>query len=163
MQSTSQRRRWNNRLILGVLVFMVLLNLPTLIKTYLLEAPTESEYPYLLAPQKQLKAIYTSHWSLTHEEKDWVLSVPSPVKAQELAVRWQSLTGTQVPDENYQSLKSRLTSPSSIEVWYEDQEEPDRITFYQLPQFWLLQNWQGDWIAVTVDKSYLFPTHNDSN
>ncbi|WP_194438272.1 hypothetical protein [Vibrio fluminensis] len=158
MQSTSQRRRWNNRLIFGVLVFMVLLNLPTLIKTYLLEAPVESEYPYLLDPNQTLQAIYSSQWSLTHEDDDWVLSVPSPVKAQELAARWQSLTGTQVPDENYQSLKSRLSSPSSIEVWYADQEEPQRITFYQLPQFWLLKNWQGDWIAVTVDKNYLFPT-----
>lgn len=157
-KSTKDRRRWNNRLIFGVLVFMVLLNLPTLIKNYLLEAPAKSEHPYLLNPKQNLQAIYSSQWSLTHEDNDWVLSVPSPVKAQELAARWQSLTGTQVPDENYQSLKSRLSSPSSIEVWYVDQEEPQRITFYQLPQFWLLQNWQGDWIAVTVDKNYLFPT-----
>ncbi|GAK85513.1 hypothetical protein JCM19238_3102 [Vibrio ponticus] len=162
MQSTARRRRWNNLLILGVVAFMVLLNLPTLIKNYLIEEPAEPLHPYLLNPNQTLTAIYSSQWSLTYEGDDWILSVPSPVPAQQLVKRWQTLIGTEVPIEQYQTLQPNLGAPRSLEVWYHDQEEPQRITFYQLPQFWLLKNWQDKWIAVTLEEHYLFPTHADN-
>ncbi len=162
MQSTSRRRRWNNLLILGVVAFMLLLNLPTLIKNYLIDAPAKSEHSYLLDPSQQLKSLYSSKWSLTYQQQHWILSTPSSIEPKDLALRWISLVGTEISDEQYQSLKANLPSPSSIEAWYLDQEEPQRITFYQLPQFWLLKNWQDKWIAVTVDKSYLFPDVSSS-
>lgn len=157
MRSTRHRRRWNNLLILGVLAFMLVLNLPTLIQTYLLDDVTEREHPFLLNPNQDLHALHATQWSLTNEYGAWQLNVQSTILPQDLAQRWNSLVGTEITDENYQSLKGNLTSPQSIEVWYEDQEEPQRITYYQLPQFWLLKNWQDKWIAVTVEPSYLFP------
>ncbi|EGU33584.1 hypothetical protein [Vibrio scophthalmi] len=160
---TQGRRRWNNRLILGVLIFMLVLNLPTLIKTYLLDDSTESEHPYLLNPSQDLHALNATQWSLTSEQGVWQLNIPSSISAQELAQRWKGVVGTEITDENYQSLKANLTSPQSIEAWYVDQEEPQRITYYQLPQFWLLKNWQDKWIAVTVESSYLLPIYNPSS
>lgn len=157
MRSTRHRRRWNNLLILGVLAFMLVLNLPTLIQTYLLDDVAEREHPFLLNPNQDLQALHATQWSLTNEHDVWKLNVQSTILPQNLAQRWNSLVGTEITDENYQSLKANLTSPQSIEVWYEDQEEPQRITYYQLPQFWLLKNWQDKWIAVTVEPSYLFP------
>ena len=65
--------------------------------------------------------------------------------------------GTPVDEDNYRSLKPRLINLNSLEVWYRDQEEPQRITYYQLPQFWLLKNWQEQWIAVSVEANYLLP------
>jgi len=65
--------------------------------------------------------------------------------------------GTEVPQANFDSLKPSLDAPKSIEVWYVDQEEPQRITYYQTPQFLLLKNWQDKWIAVSVDNRYLMP------
>ena len=164
MRSTIRnRRRWNNRLILGVLIFMLVLNLPTLIKTYLLDDSAESEHPYLLNPNQDLQALHATPWSLTNEQGSWQLDPPSSITAQELAQRWKALVGTEITDENFQSLQASLTSPQSIEAWYEDQEEPQRITYYQLPQFWLLKNWQDKWIAVTVESSYLLPIYNPSS
>ena len=160
--TTRRRRRWNNLLMLGVLAFMLLLNLPTLIKTYLIDTPVDNDYPHLLNPNLQFQALHGAQWSLTHESNHWVLNVPSSVSAQELAHRWSDLVGTPVDDENYRSLKPRLINPQSVEAWYVGQEEPQRITFYQLPQFWLLKNWQDKWIAITVEPSYLLPLNNHS-
>ena len=55
------------------------------------------------------------------------------------------------------SLEVNLGTPRSIEVWYKEQEEPQRVTYYQTTNFWLFKNWQQEWVAVSVDKSYLFP------
>lgn len=164
MRSTIRnRRRWNNRLILGVLIFMLVLNLPTLIKTYLLDDSAESDHPYLLNPNQDLQALYAMQWSLTNDQDGWQLNLPAFISPQDLAQRWKTLVGTEISEENYQSLQASLTSPQSIEAWYVDQEEPQRITYYQLPQFWLLKNWQDKWIAVTVESSYLLPIYSPSS
>ncbi|UPQ88084.1 hypothetical protein [Vibrio sinaloensis] len=157
--SPSRRRRWNNILMLGIIAFIALLNLPTLIKTYLLE-PTvvESPYPYLLNPQAELQALHFSDWSLEKNQGRWRSTIATAIPEQELAQRWISLVGTEVTSENFDSLKPQLGSPSSIEAWYLDQEEPQRITYYQTPQFWLLNNWQDKWIAISVASEYLVPS-----
>lgn len=156
--SPSRRRRWNNILILGIIAFIALLNLPTLIKTYLIDEPViESPYPYLLNPNAELQALHFSSWSLEKNQGRWRSTIPTSIAEQELAQRWQSLVGTEVTQENFDSLKPQLTSPQSIEAWYLDQEEPQRITYYQTPQFWLLKNWQDKWIAISVQSEYLVP------
>ena len=160
-------RRWNNILMLSVIAFIGVLNLPTIIKTYLLEPEPEvaskSGFPYLLDPSDQLTAMHFSKWSLVLADDGWQyqsqgsaqeLSQPS---AQELSQRWQQLVGTEVDSKTYQSFSASLTSPQTIEVWYQNQEEPQRITYYQLPDFWLLKNWQGKWLAVSVEAEYLLP------
>lgn len=160
-------RRWNNILMLSVIAFIGVLNLPTIIKTYLLEPEpeviAESGFPYLLDPSDQLTAMHFSRWSLVLTDEGWEyqsqgsvqeLSQPS---ARELSQRWQQLVGTEVDAQTYQSLSASLTSPQTIEVWYQNQEEPQRITYYHLPDFWLLNNWQGKWLAVSVEAEYLLP------
>ena len=160
-------RRWNNILMLSVIAFIGVLNLPTIIKTYLLEPESEviaeSGFPYLLNPTDQLTAMHFSDWSLLLTDNGWEyqsqgkaqeLSEPSE---QELSQRWQHLVGTEVDAKTYQSLSSSLKSPQTIEVWYQNQEEPQRVTYYQLPDFWLLKNWQGKWLAVSVEAEYLLP------
>ena len=158
--STSRRRRWNNIMILGIIAFIAILNLPTIIKTYLIDDEPVAEvspYPYLLNPSAELKALHFSDWSLEHLNGEWSLTKRSSLAPQELFERWSGLVGTEVDQKMFDGLKPQLASPQTIEVWYRDQEEPQRITFYQTPQFWLLKNWQDQWIAVSVASEYLIP------
>ncbi|WP_341659435.1 hypothetical protein [Vibrio sp.] len=158
--STSRRRRWNNIMILGIIAFIMILNLPTVIKTYLIEddsAVVSGDYPYLLDPSSKLRALYFSDWSLEYQDGQWSMTKQGSVSAAELAKRWGSLVGTRVDVQTFDSLKPQLSSPSTIEAWYQDQEEPQRITLYQAPKFWLLKNWQEQWIAISVEPEYLLP------
>jgi hypothetical protein len=157
--SPARRRRWNNILILGIIAFIGILQLPTLIKTYLIDEPivVESQYPYLFNPNSELRAIHLPRWSLEKVNNEWTSSTSMDVSAAELVQRWQGLVGTEVDSKNFNQLKPNLASPQTIEAWYFDQEEPQRITFYQMPQFWLFKNWQDKWIAISVQSEYLVP------
>ncbi|NAW92315.1 MULTISPECIES: hypothetical protein [unclassified Vibrio] len=150
------RRRWNNILILAVIAFIAILNLPTVIKTYLIEPPA-SPYSYVINPNAQLQALHFTDWSLELNQNRWRSSKAISVAPEILAQRWQSLVGTEVDDATYESLASLLRNPQTVEVWYQDREEPQRITYYQTPQFWLLKNWQEKWVALSVEEAFLFP------
>ncbi|EKO3395482.1 hypothetical protein [Vibrio fluvialis] len=152
-----RRRRWNNILILAVIVFIGVLNLPAFIKSYLIE-PEVSSYPTLLNPHAKLQAMHFARLSLELNQGRWRATPPTEVAPEELVKRWQDLVGTEVDDETYLSLQPNLRSPQTIEVWYSDQEEPQRITYYRTPQFWLFKNWQDKWIAISVDNGYLLPS-----
>lgn len=154
--SPARRRRWNNILILAIIAFIALLNLPSILKTYVIDQQPSS-YPYLLNPKAELQALHLAKWSLEKNQGRWRVSVPSEIAPEDLVERWLALVGTEVEQDTVDSLKSQLINPQSIEVWYADQEEPQRITFYQTPQFWLLKNWQDKWIAISVEKGYLQP------
>ncbi|MDW6091542.1 hypothetical protein SBX64_03095 [Vibrio rhizosphaerae] len=152
-----RKRRWNNYLILAVILFIVILNLPSMIKDYLLphEAPSN---PSLLNPQLTMTSIRTQPWSLERDAHgDWTSTVSFDISALELVQRWRNLVGTQIDDKTYRSLSGKLNDPGTVEVWYEEQEEPQRITYYRFPQFWLFKNWQEHWIAISVEDRYLFP------
>ena len=152
-----RRRRWNNILILAVIVFIGVLNLPAFIKSYLIE-PEVSSYPTLLNPHAKLQAMHFARLSLELNQGRWRATPPTEVAPEELVKRWQELVGTEVDDETYLSLQPNLRSPQTIEVWYSDQEEPQRITYYRTPQFWLFKNWQDKWIPISVDNGYLLPS-----
>ncbi len=154
--SPSRRRRWNNILILAVILFIGVLNLPTVIKSYLMEPPVPA-YPTLLNSEWQLQAIHFSNLSLEKNQGRWRATPPSSVAPEVLVERWKTLVGTEVDDDTYQSFLPILRNPQTIEVWYVDQEEPQRITYYQTPRFWLFKNWQDKWIAISVEKGYLLP------
>lgn len=152
-----RRRRWNNILILLVLIFIGVLNLPPLLKSYLME-PEATPYPTLFNPQAELQAIHFPSFSLELNQGRWRETPPrSHLDPEEWVKRWQQLAGTEVDEETFRSLHSLLNHPQTIEVWYLNQEEPQRITYYQLPQFWLFKNWQDKWIAISVDAEYLLP------
>ncbi|MEZ8723005.1 hypothetical protein AB6D66_18160 [Vibrio pomeroyi] len=167
-------RRWNNILMLSVIAFIGVLNLPTLIKAYLIEPESESElkvsspYPYLLNPESELQALHFAKWSIVQEDGLWVYQMKDPepkqaTNAQELSQRWQQLIGTAVDSQTYTDLSPQLNTPHTVEVWYHDQEEPQRITYYQLPDFWLLKNWNDQWLAVSIEENYLFPSLSSDN
>jgi hypothetical protein len=160
-------QRWNNILILAVIVFILLLNLPTLIKTYLI-APNDPVQPdtsqavvitapNLLNPNQTLTALNFADWSLAIGADHWRSSQPITITEDEAIERWQALTGTAIDEETYQKLIATLPAPSSIEVWYQNLDQPQRITYYQTPKFWLFKNYHDIWIAVSVDEAYLFP------
>ena len=150
------RRGWNNVLILGIIAFMVILNLPTIIKNHLLDNEP-SQYPYLLDPNADIQKIHFSKWSLLRDNGDWKATKDLDLTPLELAQRWQSLVGTEVSGETYLQIKPQLSKANTVEVWYVNREEPQRITYYQTPKFWLMKSWQNKWIAVSVDRNYLFP------
>jgi hypothetical protein len=156
------RRRWNNYLILAVLVFIAVLNMPTLIKTYLITPKPAAENPSLLNPHLDITAIHTEQWSLTQKDGQWHVSVPLNISAQTLVKHWQNLVGTKVDEAMYHSLIPKLKLPGTVEIWYKNQEEPQRVTYYKFPQFWLLKNWQNQWIAVSVERDYLFPAFSET-
>ncbi|TQQ49966.1 hypothetical protein FLL65_06060 [Vibrio cholerae] len=154
--SPNRRRRWNNILILSVIAFIAVINLPTVIKSYLLPDP-ESQFPSLLRADATLQALHFPEFSLEKSREEWQSEPELSVDGQELVQRWYALTGTEVDEAMYRALQPTLSNAQTIEVWYADREEPQRITFYQTPQFWLLKNWQDRWIAVSAEASYLFP------
>ncbi len=154
--SPARRRRMNNIIILSVIAAMALLNLPTLIKTYLLEEPT-SQYPALFDPELSLNAVYYNRWSLEKRPEGWFINDIQSKHASEVAERWENLEGTEVDADMYSQLEASLSAPQSIEVWFEDREEPQRITLYKTDQFWLLRNWQDQWIAISASEELLFP------
>jgi hypothetical protein len=149
------RRGWNNLLIFALILFMVVLNLPNVLKSRLQEQ--QSGYPYLLNPDAQVEQLHFAQWSLERQGETWSINQVSPVAADELAARWIDLVGTEVDDDTFSQLRSSLPSASTIEVWYREQEEPQRVTYYRMSKFWLLKNWQDKWIAVSVEDDYLFP------
>ncbi|HGE6078367.1 TPA: hypothetical protein ACGG71_002725 [Vibrio cholerae] len=154
--SPNRRRRWNNILILSVIAFIAVINLPTMIKSYLLPDPA-SQFPSLLRTDATLQALHFPEFSLEKSREEWQSEPELSVDGQELVQRWHALTGTEVDEATYLALQPTLPNAQTIEVWYADREEPQRITFYQTPQFWLLKNWQDRWIAVSAEASYLFP------
>ncbi|MDK2603601.1 hypothetical protein QO227_11520 [Vibrio vulnificus] len=161
--SPKRRRRWNNILIAGITFFIVIINAPTLIKAYLLDDQSSTQiesingYPSLLNSNAQLLAIQLSDNSLEWQKGAWVSTRELSISPQEWAQRWQSLLGTQLDDATMQKLAPQLIEPETIEVWYQNQEEPQRITFYRLADFWVFKNWQDQWIAISVSTDYLFP------
>lgn len=161
--SPKRRRRWNNILIAGITFFIVIINAPILIKTYLLDDQSTTQiesingYPSLLNPKTQLLSIQLSDNSLEWQKGAWVTTRDLSISPQEWAQRWQSLLGTQLDDATMQKLAPQLIEPETIEVWYQDQEVPQRITFYRLTDFWVFKNWQDQWIAISVSTDYLFP------
>ncbi|MGY0616891.1 hypothetical protein [Vibrio sp. FJH11] len=154
--SPARRRRWNNILILGIIAFIVILNAPMWIKTYLLSEEVDP-YPNLLRSDYTVSAIYYSGWEMDLNNGQWQSNIKTNIPAAELVSRWQSLEGTELSEQQFDTLKSQLATPESIEVWYQGLDEPQRVTFYRLTDFWLFKNWEDKWIAISVGDDYLLP------
>lgn len=169
MMATPSRKTFNNFLILGVVAFITLINLPTYLKSQL----TESEAGYqteqvladgiitLMPPGVEVQSLRFPTFTLTHGTP-WQTDMPLSVSASELASRWINLSGTEIDKPTYDKLKPGLDRPATLVVDRGESVEPFRLTYYQLPQFWLIQNWENRWLAVSVDPNYLFPTHTQN-
>lgn len=157
------RRTFNNIIIIGILLFIVLINLPTYLRSHL----TENEQPELIKQQIQegVIALFSSDIKVKSlqfadvtlmQGNPWQTNAPLTISATELANRWLNLVGTEVDSETYNKLKPNLPSPSMLVVGLE-QGATLHLPYYQLPQFWLIQNSQKRWLAMSSESHYLFP------
>ncbi|MGR6832856.1 hypothetical protein [Aliivibrio wodanis] len=145
------RRKYNNMLIIFVLLFIGVLQAPQLIKTYLLEPEQQVETVTDVQPLFEgVNGIQKMHFV------DYDLASDASETDSQLIERWFILEGTVLNAESVKVLKTKLPALSTVEVWLENQEEPQRVTIYQAPNFWMMQNWQGEWIAVSAEEEYLF-------
>ncbi len=122
--------------------FIGVLNLPTLIKTYLIEPEPEvqanSPYPYLLNPTAELQALHFAKWSVVQEDGYWVYQMKDPVSeqsvsARELSQRWQQLVGTEVDSQAYADLPNSLRRTPL--KWYQDKKSPRGLPIINLLSF----------------------------
>ncbi len=148
------RRQWNNVIIIGCVFFIVALNLPTIIKTLLLDDP-HAHLPYVLNPSAQPYQLNLPGLTLSYEGGDWQSEGVSQLEVTELVQRWRSLVGTSLTEEQFQQLSGHLNAPLTVEVWYLGVEEPQRVTAYYTDRFWVLKSWEERWLAVTVEASFL--------
>ncbi len=153
----ARRRRWNNILIFCIIGFIGLINLPTLIKTYLIDPSEQTSTPSVLMANAELTALHFNYGVLELNEGQWRANFKVKDSPQEMAQRWKNLIGTPVDAETFEQLEPSLQGPQTIEAWYRDQDEPQRITIYRSPTFWLMKNSLDAWLAVTAQPSDLFP------
>ncbi|ODP97981.1 MULTISPECIES: hypothetical protein [Salinivibrio] len=152
-----KRQTWNNILILSVVVFFGLMLLPDYLRHQRQARATPEGVIALVESRSDVLSLRFSHLTLTRTLEGWQSDKPLVISPTELAQRWLGLTGTQIDDTTLQSLRPQLTSPRTLELTRSPDQEPIRITYYQQPQFWLMQNEHGQWLAVSVDSRYLFP------
>ena len=156
------RRGWNNVIIIAVICFIAVVQLPELVKQRFsgeeeVQVQAQAGMTALLPAQSAIKQLHLPLTSLNLEDNSWRAQPRVTLPADQLVDHWQFLAGTAVSDEMVGKLKPTLPPPSSVEIWLANEEEPIRVTVYQQPQFWLMNNWQGEWLAVSVEEAYLFP------
>ncbi len=156
------RRGWNNVIIIAVVLFIAVIQFPDLIRARFATDDTlsSSDVQFLLPEQAVVsRLILPQHVFTPQDPQDgsWIAEPQIEGAPQTFVEHWQSLAGTIVDDDMISQLKPQLSSPRTVEVWLQSADEPVRVTVYQLPQFWLLRSWQGTWLAISVDESYLFP------
>ncbi|MGF1750889.1 hypothetical protein [Vibrio cionasavignyae] len=171
------RRRWNNVLIVAISLFMGVMAAPTLIKQYLISpqpqasAQLQGSPGIILNPNDHVIEInaaglqlYLEDSSSSVERVNW-LAIPERFneQANQLAQNWQGIRGTVVDEPTLQRLKPALENPITIEVWYQEAEEPQRVTAYRLDQFWLMTTYQQEWVAVSFDEGDLLPLYETSS
>ncbi|KDM90666.1 hypothetical protein [Photobacterium galatheae] len=156
------RRGWNNFIIIGVLFFVAIIQLPELLKQRLLpetSSTTQSTAGLvrLLPPEARIAKLVLPDVIFSQQAGNWQSEPAINGDPTVIVSHWSGIAGTKVDADTFARLNDKLTTPRSVEVWLVDQAEPYRLTVYQLPQFWLLQNWAGEWLAITVEPGYLFP------
>lgn len=151
------RRTWNNVLIFSIILFIGLMMLPEYLRHKLSQSQDTKGVIALVDDRDSVSALYFPRFTLQRAGGDWSVDTALTVPAEDMAERWLMLSGTYVDEETLNQLKPSLSRPYTLEMERGNGQEPYRITYYQLPQFWLLQNGQGNWLAVSVESNYLFP------
>ena len=154
------RRGWNNVIIIGVLAFIAVIQLPGLIRDRLTapvaSVPSPAVIP-LFAQDRMIQRLLLPKMAFQHLVAGWESNPSITLDIATVVARWQALVGTEVSEQQLVSLKSQLNPPRTVEAWLVGYSQPQRITAYQLPHFWLFNNGTGQWLAVTVDADFLFP------
>ena len=154
------RRGWNNVIIIGVLAFIAVIQLPGLIRarltTPIASVPSPAVIP-LFAQDRMIQRLLLPKMAFQHSVVGWKSNPSITLDIATFIARWQTLAGTEVSEQQLVSLKSQLNTPRTVEAWLVGYSQPQRITAYQLTHFWLFNNGAGQWLAVTVDADFLFP------
>lgn len=154
------RRGWNNVIIIGVLAFIAVIQLPELLRAHLASTTTSvasSIVMPLFAPDRVIQRLLLPNISFQHSVTGWDSQPPMAFDIATFVARWQTLEGTKVTEQQLLALKGQLLAPHTIEAWFVGHSQPQRITAYQLSHFWLLNNGAGEWLAVTMASDFLFP------
>lgn len=162
--ASKSRRNFNNFLIFAILCFIMLFNLPTALKARFSlneeRTPSADNFPNiisLLPENLSAEFISFSSYELRKQGKNWQSNISLNISANELATRWLSLSGTAVDEELFTKIQPNLTKAFNLKIKGADKDEAYHVTYYQLPNFWLMQNWQNQWLAVSVEPKYLLP------
>lgn len=153
------QKGWNSLLMIAAAAGIMLFQLPEYIKQQRAKGVEQQQIQVsLLSPRAELKRLITPQFILSSEQGEWQSDLALDVGANQLIQRWKRLAGTPVSKDMFSKLESTLSAPHTLEVWQKEREEPYRLTYYEMPDYWLMQNWQGDWFAVSVTADYLFPS-----
>ncbi|SMY17584.1 hypothetical protein [Photobacterium aquimaris] len=154
------RRGWNNVIIIGVLAFIAVIQLPELLRDRFTATSTvsaSSKVIPLFIQDRIIRRLVLPTMTFQQSATGWK---SQPLVAFDIAAviaRWQTLKGTQISQQQLSVLKKQLLLPYTVEAWFVGLPQPQRITAYQLSHFWLLNTGTGDWLAVTVADDLLFP------
>ncbi|MGR5128431.1 hypothetical protein [Photobacterium swingsii] len=152
------RRGWNNVIIFAVIIFIAVIQLPTLIKQKYGTASPPVTLSTLLPAHAVIDQLILPEQHYIRQGDDWHITGGEQTAHVDVVSHWATLAGTPVDEAMMTKLQPQLTQPRTVEIWLQAYEEPVRVTVYQLPQFWLLKNWQAQWLAVSVEPTYLFPS-----
>lgn len=157
------QKGWNSLLMIAAAAGIMLFQIPEYIKQQRMENSGQQQIQLsLFSPQAKLKKLITPYFILTDGgQGEWYSDIALEVGSNQLIQRWQRIAGTPVSKSMFKELEAKLSVPHTLEVWQENKEEPLRLTYYEMPDYWLMQNWQGDWFAVSVAFDYLFPVQTD--
>jgi len=153
------KKGWNNVLMLAVIVAMIFLQLPEYLKQRRADNNLESSTILLtLLPTKvKVTSLKTPQYTLSSTALEWQANKPLLIGANQLIQRWQKLSGTPVTAEIFAKLNLQVQTKQTIEVICEQPDKTFNLSYYKTPKFWLFQNWQGDWFAVSVNSDYFYP------
>ena len=162
------RRGWNNVIIFAVIAFIAMIQLPEWVKNRATSssssaADTSTALIRLLPLDAQPERVVFPQTTLTHSALGWQAAPLVALPAHTLLSHWLTLEGTLVSVDIMQQLTPQLSAPRHVEFELAGQQSTVSVTVYQLPQFWLLQNGQGEWLAVSVAEAYLFPSATHSS
>ncbi|CAH0524414.1 hypothetical protein [Vibrio hippocampi] len=153
------RRRWNTILIVAITLFILVMASPQLIKQYLIA-------PSVVDPEAAVLNPYQAPIELNYNgvqfyfDDQW-LAIPASLseQAEQIVSTWGEMRGTLVDDSLLQKLRPSMESPVTVEIWYQDIEEPQRVTAYNMQTFWLIQNYNSQWLAISLNDQQLI-LHN---
>lgn len=154
-----RRQKYNSMMMLVVIIFIGVFNLPALLKHYQSDPP-DVTHPYVINPYATIKNIAFPRGVLSQDKNGhWKVDDVPDQDFSRLTENWKLLVGTHVPAELYDQLKlKKLTEPSSMTVTFEEESvAPQTIIFYKTDEFWLFYNWQQRWVAVSGSAENLFP------
>ena len=155
------KKTFNNILIVAILAFIALFNLPKVLQDQSIEPQKQADTKVIaLLPEfVEPVAINIGAIILRKENGYWTSNIALTVLPQVLVERWLTLTGTYVDDTLVQQLQLHLKVPLQINIHQKQNSENFNLIYYQTKDFWLVRNWQQKWLAVSVDPTYLMPLH----